>query len=396
MVKKIERAQILDLLRTLGILQILLFHVLFGVFSYGGSSGAIALIATLPNWMAFAWQPFGVDTIFLVSSFLLTSMLLVEHARLGKIDARSFILRRLSRILPLYYLALVLFQLAVPFDLVQFSLSAVFLGTTMGVGNVIPVGWSMEVMMIFFLLLPTFLSFILKCKRPLLVLGSALLVTTGSRVIYLIISEISVGRVFLDTYQGLPASSAAKNLYYYPWFRLPPFLVGMGLAILFNKASNSYLKRPSRGLSLIGLLVVFICLYTPVHVEGAWVYQLPELLLVVYFGSTITIFSLGLSLIMWSSLSSSVRWIRPFEKICATISKCIFGIYLFHMPFLVLAAIIVLRSTDKAQLATISAAQVWMIFALTAAFSTLFARFLLRYIELPIIKWFRRYFPVGL
>lgn len=385
-----EHYHFLDLVRTIGILQVVLFHVVFGVFSYGGSNAALALIEQLPTWMTFAWQPFGVDAIFLVSSFLLTSTLLDEHARFGRIDVRSFVLKRLSRILPLYYLALLLFQLGSPFDPLQFALSAVFLGVTLGVGNVIPVGWSMEVMMLFFLLMPILLTLILKCTRPLLILGLAILITTGSRVAYLHISEISAGRVFLDTYQSLPASDAAKHLYYHPWFRLPPFLVGMGLAIAFYRASSSAVKHSWRGLGFAGLFVIIICCYTPVHIEDAWLYRLPEPVLVVYFGSSITTFSFGLSMIIWNSLVFGAKWTRPLGQACKTISQCIFGIYLFHMPFLALAAVMVIRSIDKAQLATISAAQTWMIFTLTAIFSIIFAQLLLRYIEIPSMKLLRR------
>ena len=385
-----EHYHFLDLVRAIGILQVVLFHVVFGVFSYGGSDAALALIEQLPTWMTFAWQPFGVDAIFLVSSFLLTSTLLDEHTRFGRIDVRSFVLKRLSRILPLYYLALLLFQLGSPFDPLQFALSAVFLGVTLGVGNVIPVGWSMEVMMLFFLLMPILLTLILKCTRPLLILGLAILITTGSRVAYLHISEISAGRVFLDTYQSLPASDAAKHLYYHPWFRLPPFLVGMGLAIAFYRASSSAVKHSWRGLGFAGLFVIIICCYTPVHIEDAWLYRLPEPVLVVYFGSSITTFSFGLSMVIWNSLVFGAKWMRPLGQACKTISQCIFGIYLFHMPFLALAAVMVIRSTDKAQLATISAAQTWMIFTLTAIFSIIFAQLLLRYIEIPTMKLLRR------
>ena len=385
-----EHYHFLDLVRAIGILQVVLFHVVFGVFSYGGSDAALALIEQLPTWMTFAWQPFGVDAIFLVSSFLLTSTLLDEHTRLGRIDVRSFVLKRLSRILPLYYLALLLFQLGSPFDPLQFALSAVFLGVTLGVGNVIPVGWSMEVMMLFFLLMPALLTLILKCTRPLLILGLAILITTGSRVAYLHISDISAGRVFLDTYQSLPASDAAKHLYYHPWFRLPPFLVGMGLAIAFYRASSSALKHSWRGLGFAGLFMIIICCYTPVHIEDAWLYRLPEPVLVVYFGSSITTFSFGLSMVIWNSLVFGAKWTRPLGQACKTISQCIFGIYLFHMPFLALAAVMVIRSTDKAQLATISAAQTWMIFTLTAIFSIIFAQLLLRYIEIPTMKLLRR------
>ena len=64
MSKHIKHYQFLDVIRTIGILQVVLFHILFGVFTYGGSDAALPLISKLPLWMTFAWQPFGVDAIF--------------------------------------------------------------------------------------------------------------------------------------------------------------------------------------------------------------------------------------------------------------------------------------------------------------------------------------------
>jgi peptidoglycan/LPS O-acetylase OafA/YrhL len=95
-------------------------------------------------------------------------------------------------------------------------------------------------------------------------------------------------------------------------------------------------------------------------------------------------------MVIWNSLVFGAKWMSPLGQACKTISQCIFGIYLFHMPFLALAAVMVLRSTDRAQLATISAAQTWMIFTLTAIFSIIFAQLLLRYIEIPTMKLLRR------
>ena len=86
------------MVRTISILQVILFHVLFGVLSYGEGASALGLIARMPNWMTFAWQPLGVDAIFLVSSFLLTSALLDEHKRFGCINVKAYFLKRLSRI----------------------------------------------------------------------------------------------------------------------------------------------------------------------------------------------------------------------------------------------------------------------------------------------------------
>lgn len=46
----------------------------------------------------------GVDLFFLLSGFLITYLLLAERARFGRIDLKSFYVRRILRIWPLYYL----------------------------------------------------------------------------------------------------------------------------------------------------------------------------------------------------------------------------------------------------------------------------------------------------
>ena len=133
-----------------------------------------------------------------------------------------------------------------------------------------------------------------------------------------------------------------------------------------------------------------VCCFSSVQLENSWLYQFPEFILTVYFGASPTIFALALAMIMWNPIVSDAEWVRPIVEFCTNVSKCIFGIYLFHMPFLAIAAVIVLRSTDKMQLATISPYQTWVIFALTAVISIAFANLLFRFVENPITSWLRR------
>lgn len=392
-----DRRAFLDVIRSFGILQVVLFHVLFGVFSYGTPQAAQNLIGAMPAWMNFAWHTYGVDAIFLVSTLLLSLSLLGEIEATGRVDLRRYAVKRISRILPLYYLALIAFQLASPFDLAQFILSALFLGVTLGVGNVIPVGWSMEVMMLFYLCLPFVLNALLTSGRPLLLTVLAVLGITVWRVLYLGWSDLSATRVMLDVYEGLGAAPASQELYYRPWFRLPPFLIGMGMAIALHQRARQPAhgsRSPLRRLTvpLLGALLVVATFWTPAQDAAAGLYRLPEVVLALYFGAGITLFSLGLALLMWPALTGKIGWVQPLARPAAFVSARIFGIYLFHMPFLLIGAVVVLGGTDIALMASINTAQVWMIFALTALMSCGFAHLLLRFIERPLMSRLRRSF----
>jgi peptidoglycan/LPS O-acetylase OafA/YrhL len=76
-----------------------------------------------PGWLSFASHSFaafqarawvGVDLFFFLSAFLITEILLREHELTGKVDVKNFWLRRILRIWPLYYLALILGFLIAP------------------------------------------------------------------------------------------------------------------------------------------------------------------------------------------------------------------------------------------------------------------------------------------
>ncbi len=68
---------------------------------------------------------FGLSLFFLLSSFLITTLLLLEQERSGKIDLRSFYMRRTLRIWPLYYSFLLFtYLLGLLWSAVHFSLAA--------------------------------------------------------------------------------------------------------------------------------------------------------------------------------------------------------------------------------------------------------------------------------
>jgi peptidoglycan/LPS O-acetylase OafA/YrhL len=89
----------LDGLRTVAVLTVLLAH------------GSIRLLSPEHR---FAGGGLGVQIFFVLSGFLITSLLLAERAELGNISLRRFYIRRGLRIWPLYYAVFALYAFVLP------------------------------------------------------------------------------------------------------------------------------------------------------------------------------------------------------------------------------------------------------------------------------------------
>jgi peptidoglycan/LPS O-acetylase OafA/YrhL len=95
----------LDCLRFFAFLAVFVCHALPGNINEYLSKGVPRVIASLAAATSSAGA-FGVDLFFLLSAYLITSLLLRERQATGRIDLRSFYLRRILRIWPLYFFAL--------------------------------------------------------------------------------------------------------------------------------------------------------------------------------------------------------------------------------------------------------------------------------------------------
>jgi peptidoglycan/LPS O-acetylase OafA/YrhL len=126
-----HRIPSLDGIRALSILLVIAWHL--------SSSG------TAP-WLAQLWRidagNLGVRVFFVISGYLITSLLLAEHARTGTISLRRFYLRRALRIMPAFYFFLCAMALAAAIGLVPVTPSGLLRAATY-TANYAGTGWTL-------------------------------------------------------------------------------------------------------------------------------------------------------------------------------------------------------------------------------------------------------------
>ena len=354
------------------------------------------LVDSFPMWMNFTWQPLGVDVIFVVSAYLLMLYLLQELRDAGRINLKSYYVRRVSRIIPLYYLAVVIFALAQGNSLGDVALAFLFIEFLLTGSAIVPVGWSMELMMLVYLALPALAWGIYNARRPFLWLGLAIAGSIAIRIIPLWGEPAVATTLFTHLLARDGVMPQANALYFAPWFRVTPFLVGAGIAALvvlrpaFTAALGRTAGRRMALYSAAAALTAFsICL--PVHDANSFIYAVTApTFWTLYWTTNIGIFSIATALVMLASRGQSLRIPGPW----AMISRNIMGIYLFHMPMIVIGAVIVFRTDDAAVLGSATVYHVLGIFAMALFLSLGLAALLNRWIETPTQRALRRRFNV--
>jgi peptidoglycan/LPS O-acetylase OafA/YrhL len=248
----------LDHLRAFAIIIVFFFHYQTGIFAH-------------PTWVenaaAFGWT--GVDLFFVLSGYLIASQLFRELAKNKDISLKDFFTKRFFRILPAYWLVLLLYFM-VPGFRERESLRPLwmYLSFTQNIGlDLIHTGtfshaWSLCVEEHFYLLLPFTLLLLMKTrffKNGWIVLLLLFLLGFLIRYVswqYLYSPHEEEERPLLYWYM---------HIYYPTWNRLDGLLIGVGIAALsqFKPHTWGFIKRYGNLLILSGLLVLtaayFIC-----------------------------------------------------------------------------------------------------------------------------------------
>jgi peptidoglycan/LPS O-acetylase OafA/YrhL len=183
------RLPCLDGLRAISIALVLTAHLL--------TSETLPLLN--PLWH-FDLGNLGVRVFFVLSGFLITTLLLEEHAASGTINLRRFYFRRTFRIMPAYYTFLAVMALAAALGLVAISpaeglRAAAYVSDYLHVPEVLCHTWSLSVEEQFYLLWPGVLL-LLGLRRGFLAAAAVLLLSPGMRALAMHLHPRQVGALF--------------------------------------------------------------------------------------------------------------------------------------------------------------------------------------------------------
>ena len=301
----------LDCLRFFAFFAVFICHTITGDAAYYKARHVPfgALIAAV----TFAGR-YGVDLFFLLSAYLITELLLREQGQFGKLDLRSFYMRRILRIWPLYFFGILIGALLPLVDSrerfpLQYALAFIFMigNWMLALKGVVPSAifalWSVSFEEQFYLLWPAFIAKA-RGKGLLWACGILLAVATTSRVIFL--------GYAIRMHSDLPIFANTLT-------RLDPLALGIATAVFLHGKQLTLCWSRRTMLAAAGYVLWFAAaIYTRLTL-GFMLLGYPAM-------------ALGAWLIFMAALGAPVtpRWLRYLGKIS-------YGLYVFHGIALYLA-----------------------------------------------------------
>jgi peptidoglycan/LPS O-acetylase OafA/YrhL len=305
----------LDGLRAISIAWVMFLHLPFA------KSGALGLVASR-GWM-------GVDMFFVISGFLITSLLLAEQEETGQISLGNFYMRRTLRIWPAYYLLVaitlaigLLFQVAP--GLVSGTSSERILRTIVWPASYLTNAYvaysgTEDVTLLH--------SWSLSLEEQFYLVWPAVLILAGRRAVALVIATIvaiTAWRIWLTLHipAGIPAM---RRIFYAPDTRMDVLLYGVLVAFAVrSETCRTWLTRWLSRASVVGALA--LAFLAAVYASNRWSGWFGNSL---GYGCSAAIMACLLAYLVLVRPAAPLRWLewRPI----AYVGKISYGVYLFHL-----------------------------------------------------------------
>jgi peptidoglycan/LPS O-acetylase OafA/YrhL len=340
---------------------------------------AISVIAVIFYHANFSWALggyLGVETFFVISGYLITSLLINEWNSSGGINLLRFWLKRARRLLPALWLLIVTLAITIPV-LARDGISnflkdippALFYYTnwayifrntsyfeTFGRPPLLKHLWSLAIEEQFYLFWPIILFLLLK------VFGNR----KRKNLLYPILVLVVISTLWMSSLFTL--SNDASRVYFGTDTRAAGLLIGACLATLWQPWKESHQKPRKTWLIDIlgwGLLILISYLFVTLNEFNPYLYH-----------GGITLFSLASAGLIFAATHSETSLSRFLEiPIMRWLGTRSYGIYLWHFPVFMMS-----RSGSDVNLPVIP------LFAIQLSLTLLIAEASYRWIELPIRK----------
>jgi peptidoglycan/LPS O-acetylase OafA/YrhL len=342
----------IDGLRALSVCLVILFHSFYLNRAAAAPGNIPEFVETSPWFLNWVWQgDKGVDVFFVISGFLISSILWREQARTGRIALGRYYWKRFMRIAPAY-LVLILAGLVLGYPNREW-----FWTNLLYVNNWLPLKeqyltwtWTIAVEMQFYLLFPLLFVILNRIRRPGMLLIGLFLLTTGYRA-WLLWQDPWLYQTpfYLQMFEleGVTLSRWGDSLYLHLTTRAGPILLGILTGLLhirFHERARAVLTgKPgvSVFLALVGLTLVIGVLAVPYQKPSFYPSGAGTLAHAIFLAAGRNLFSLGVAILMLLSLYRA-RGARPLtlllqSRLLHPLARISYSVYLFHIPVMTLA-----------------------------------------------------------
>jgi len=159
-----------DGIRALSQMAVMLYHCFFLARLAAKPEYFQQVVQETPTWLNWVWTlDYSVDAFFVISGYLIGTLLFREHQRSGTIDLKRFYWRRYLRLTPAYFAFIGLYLVFNPKSQPTIWANFLYVNNFIPVKEVsIPWAWSLAVEEQFYLVFPALLLwFVLKGSHPL-------------------------------------------------------------------------------------------------------------------------------------------------------------------------------------------------------------------------------------
>ncbi len=347
----------LDGIRAFSIMYVVLFHsfMLTGVYykSIGADQEFIEFLASFPMYLNWVWHGGrGVDMFFVLSGFLIGTILMSEQEKNNRISISRFYIRRFFRLMPLYLIAMLIFRIDDPLN----TFSNVW-ANILYVNNFISFDesfmnwtWSLAVEEQFYIIFPLFLIYIFYAtEKKFLVLTMLMILSFLIRLLLIVFDESLIAHPIAN--HMLPTlvdfdvhyvNVMYDNLY----TRFGSLIIGVmaGYLYLYKKddVRDFFLNRKylPHIFTFISLITIYVILIIPVQNPR---YTLNIYWKIFYTVTNSSIFSLAIAYLLLGMLFPKgilriSSWFLSWS-LWYPIAQSAYSVYLFHLAIIPIASI---------------------------------------------------------